>query len=320
MLDHQGRKDHTFDETAQVYDELARLAEVIDATQFMASSAMLYSDEMGWAWNHIVSTRLRAVLAKCDISMQGRLLRWYRPLYRKKVSTDIIDPLRDLSGYRVVFVPTLYLINPEIVENLQNYVRHGGFLIVGPKAGLKNWDNVFFSDIPPCGGLADVFGTVIKPAPFRLGRTEMPAKRVTFVQDAPFASGMSFVNEGLFDNLEPTQANTIARHEDGSTAITLNSYGKGLAMYVGCQPEEGFYVRLIEWLTSMGRLEPVLKTEEDVEVTMRAGGGHKLIFVLNHNPEPVQIVLERDYHELISDQTVSGTLVVDAQDVKILSM
>jgi beta-galactosidase len=320
MLDHQGRKDQSFDETAQVYDELARLAEVIEATQFVASAAILYSDEIGWAWNHIVSTRLRTVLAKCDISMQGRLLRWYLPLYRKKVSVDILHPLRDLSGYEVVFVPTLYLINPQIVENLEHYVRQGGLLIVGPKAGLKNWNNVFFSDIPPCGGLADVFGTTVKPAPFRLGRVEMPAKRVTLDPDAPFARGMSFANEGLFDNLEPTQARAIARHEDGSVAITINSYGKGLAMYVGCQPEGGFYARLIEWLIAIGRLEPVLKTEADVEVTMRAGGGHTLIFVLNHNPEPVQIVLERAYRELISDQTVSGVLVVDGGNVRILSM
>jgi beta-galactosidase len=319
MLDHQGRKDPTFDETAQVYAELARLAPVIDATQFVAHAAILYSDEIGWAWNHIVSTRLRPMLARCDVSMQGRLLRWYLPLYRKKVSTDVINPLRDLSGYKVVVVPTLYLIHPQIVENLERYVRQGGLLIVGPKAGLKNAHNVFFSDVPPCGGLADVFGTTVHPAPLRLGRAEMPVQRVIFARDAPFASGKRFVNEGLFDCLEPTQADTLARHEDGSAAITLNRYGEGLAMVVGCQPQEGFYARLVEWLIDIGRLDPVLRTDADVEVTMRAGGGHRLIFVLNHNPEPVQIVLENDYRELISDQTVSGMLEVGGQDVKILS-
>jgi beta-galactosidase len=320
MLDHQGRKIATFDENAQVYAELARLAPVIDATHFVASAAILHADEIGWAWNHIVSARLRGLLATCDISTQGRLLRWYRPLYDKKVSVDILHPLRDLSTYPVVFAPTLYLIHPELVQNLQHYVRDGGLLIVGPKTGLKNWDNVFFSDLPPCGGLADLFGTTVQTAPFGWGRTALPDKRVTLERDAPFAAGTSYANEGLFDNLDPTQADTVARHEDGSAAITLNRYGQGQAMYVGCQPTASFYAQLVDWLIQIGRLEPVLNTEADVEVTKRAGGGHTLIFVLNHNPEPVQVELERDYHELISDQAVSGILHIGAQDVVILSL
>ena len=162
--------------------------------------------------------------------------------------------------------------------------------------------------------------TTVQTAPFRWGRVELPVQHVTMAPDAPFGSGMRFVNQGLFDNLEPTQAETIARHEDGSAAITLNRRGQGLAMYVGCQPEAGFYARLIEWLIVEGRLEPVLKTDADVEVTKRAGGGHELIFVLNHHSEPVQIALEQEYRELISDQVVSGILVIDAQDVKILAM
>jgi beta-galactosidase len=320
MLDHQGRKDHTFDENARVYAELARLAPVIDATRFVASAAILHSDEIGWAWNHAVSTRLRGLLDTCDISTQGRVLRWYRPLYRKKVSVDILHPLRDLSEYEVVFAPNLYMIDPELVGNLRQYVRQGGLLIAGPKAGLKNAANVFFSDIPPCGGLADLFGTTVQTAPFRLGRTTMPVKHVALERDAPFAAGKRFLNQGLFDNLEPAQADTLARHEDGSVAITQNTYGKGTAIYVGCQPKEAFYVRLIEWLIQIGKLEPVLDTEADVEVTKRVGRGHTLILVLNHTPEPVQIALRRPYRELISDQAVSGTLVVGAQDVKILSL
>jgi beta-galactosidase len=319
MLDHQGRKDHTFAETAEVFGELARLAEVIDATRFVASTAILHSEDIGWAWNIIVSTRLKSVMEGCDISTQGRILRWYTPLYKRKISADILDPLRDLSGYKVVFAPNLYLVNPEIVENLKRYVQGGGLLIVGPKAGLKDWHNAFYSDVPPACGLAELLGTTVKPTPFRLGRAEMPEKRVELLDDAPFAPGETFRSAGLFDNLEPAQAQAIACREDGEVAITLNVYGEGLAMYVACQPEESFHTCLIEWLVSAGKLEPVLETDADVEVTLRAGGGHRLIFVLNHNAEPVQIALEKGYHELITDRPVSGILAVEGQGVCILS-
>jgi beta-galactosidase len=319
MLDHQGRKDSTYDETAEVFAELTRLAPIIDATRFVASAAVLYSDEIGWAWNHIVSERLRSVMARCDISTQGHLLRWYTPLYQAKVSVDVLDPLRDLSAYGVVLAPNLYLIQPEIVANLERYVRGGGALIVGPKAGLKDWNNVFYADLPPCAGLSEILGTTVKPAPFRLGRAEMPVKRVTMEHDAPFGPGVTFENEGLFDDLDPVQARIVARHETGEAAVTVNAYGRGWAMYVGCQPEQAFYRQLVAWLIDSGKLEPALRTDADVEVTVRVGGGYRLIFILNHNPGPAQIALDREYLELISDRPVSGVMVVEGQGVRILA-
>jgi beta-galactosidase len=319
MLDHQGRKDATFDETAAVYAELERLAPVIDATRFVASTAILYSDEIGWAWNHVVSTRLRPMMDRWDVSTQGRLLRWYAPLYEAKVPAEILDPLRGLSAYKVVFAPNLYLIHPAIVEHLKGYVRGGGLLIVGTKAGLKDWDNVFYTEVPPCGGLAELLGVTVKPSSSRFWFGGPPKVEITMRADAPFAGGTSFANEGLFDNLEPTSAKPVALYESGDAAITLNAYGAGAAMYVGCEPEAGFHGSLVAWLVAEGKLEPALRTDADVEVTVRAGGGHRLIFILNHNVEPAQIALEKACHELISDQPVSGTLIVEGSAVRILS-
>jgi hypothetical protein len=51
---------------------------------------------------------------------------------------------------------------------------------------------------------------MVKPAPFRWGRVRLPRGRVTVVEGAPFASGMSFVNEGLFDNeVKGTRAKAV---------------------------------------------------------------------------------------------------------------
>jgi beta-galactosidase len=63
---------------------------------------------------------------------------------------------------------------------------------------------------------------------------------------------------------------------------------------------------------------PVLDTDADVEVTLRAGGGHELIFCLNHNQEAVTIELDAQFHEWISGETVSGTLHIEGQGVRIL--
>jgi beta-galactosidase len=318
MLDHQARKTALYQETAQVFGELSRLAEMIDATRFVANVALLHSEDMGWAWNKIVSTRLRPLLESADISTQGRTLRWYQPFYREKVSMDILDPMRDLSAYSVVVVPNLYLITSEIAEHLKGYVRQGGWLLVGPKAALKNWNNVFLTDVPPGCGLAELFGATVKRAPFRMGFGALPQMSISMQKGAPFAPRMSFANEGMFDYLEATTAESIACFANGETAITVNHYGEGLAMYLGCEPEETFYRELIGWLVREGRVAPVLRTDADVEVTLRSGGGHDLIFVLNHNQETERVELESPYHEWISGQNVSGSLAIEGQGVRIL--
>jgi beta-galactosidase len=317
MLDHQMRKDSTYDETAQVFGELSRLAPMIDATRFVTSGAILYSDEIGWAWNHAVS-RMSGLLETVDVSDQGRVTRWYEALYREKVPVDIIDPLRDLSGYKVCVVPNLYLIKPEIVEQLRAFVAQGGWLIVGPKAGLKNWQNVFLTELPPGGGLADVFGVTVKRAPFRMGYGVPPRMTVTMGGDAPFATGMQYANEGMFDLLEPAEARVLARFSGGDAAVTVNRHGNGLAMYVGCEPGEAFYRHLVRWLIDEGKVARPLATDADVEVTRRVGGGHDLIFVLNYNEAGQQVHLDGAYHEWISDTTVSGDIVIESQGVRIL--
>ncbi len=318
MLDHQARKTTIYEETAQVFGELARLSEMIDATRFVASVAMLHSEDMGWAWNKVVSTRLRSLQEHTDISTQGRTLRWYQAFYHEKVSLDILDPLRDLSSYSVVLVPNLYLITPEIAAHLESYVRQGGWLLVGPKAALKNWNNVFLTDVPPGCGLAQVFGATVKRGPVSMGFGPLPEMTVSMQKSAPFCPRKAFANEGVFDYLEPHSATSIACFANGETAISINHYGKGLAMYVGCEPEEAFYRALVRWLVAEGRVSPVLRTDADVEATLRIGGGHELIFLLNHNQATEHVELEGAYHEWISGQTVSGTLAIESQGVCIL--
>ncbi|MHB1318004.1 MAG: beta-galactosidase [Anaerolineae bacterium] len=317
MLDHQMRKDSTYDETAQVFGELSRLAPIIDATRFVTTAAILYSDEIGWAWNHAVS-RMSGLLEKVDVSDQGRITRWYTALYREKAPADIIDPMRDLSGYKLCIVPNLYLIKPEMVTHLQAFVAQGGWLIVGPKTGLKNWQNAFLTDLPPGGGMADLFGVTVKRAPFRMGYGVPPKMTVAMEGDSPFAPGMRYNNEGMFDLLEPAHAKTIARFSSGESAVALNRFGDGLAVYVGCEPEEAFYRSLVQWLIAEGKVMVPLATDADVEVTLRAGGGHELIFVLNHNQAPEQIALEGSYREWITDTVVSGLIMVEGQGVRIL--
>jgi len=88
-------------------------------------------------------------------------------------------------------------------------------------------------------------------------------------------------------------------------------------MYVGCQPEERFY--------SASRLAYRHREARSGAQNGCRRGGHtarRRWPQADFRPEPPsragQIMLEKEYHELISDRRVSGALTLDGKGVCIL--
>jgi beta-galactosidase GanA len=54
-------------------------------------------------------------------------------------------------------------------------------------------------------------------------------------------------------------------------------------------------------------------------VTARWRGSQPILFVLNHTNETVSVSLEKEYHDLLSDQIVSGKLEIPVKQVIILA-
>jgi len=124
-----------------------------------------------------------------------------------------------------------------------------------------------------------VFGTTVKPAPFRIDRDVMPAKRVTMLPDAPFAGRMSFCNEGLFDNLEPKEATPSPSTRAEMRLSPSTDTARVRRCTWGASRKSVSNLSLLDWLIGIGKLDPALRTDADVEVTLRVGDGRRLIFV-----------------------------------------
>ena len=64
---------------------------------------------------------------------------FYGVLYRKNVSVDFMFPeSTDLSGYKVIVVPPLYVASDAMLNKLVEFVRNGGHLVVSFKSGFTN--------------------------------------------------------------------------------------------------------------------------------------------------------------------------------------
>ena len=112
--------------------ELARLPELL-GTRVEADAALVLDWSSWWA----LETDSHPAT---DLRQQEANATHYRPLWESRITTDVVHPSSDLSFYRMVVVPNLYLVDEETAANLVSYVRAGGHLVMS-----------FFSGIVACG-------------------------------------------------------------------------------------------------------------------------------------------------------------------------
>ena len=69
----------------------------------------------------------------------------------------VISPYAKLDGYRLVVAPDLNVLPEDMAQHLLEYVRGGGHLVLGPRAGMKDQFNALLPQRQP-GYLVDALG------------------------------------------------------------------------------------------------------------------------------------------------------------------
>lgn len=336
ILDHAGRPIRAHTELQQAARELFGAEDLLTGTEPAAQVALLHDYDSRWALqiqphNQLLATRdvsdtrvsESPLLAVGGEPLTGRshfalpFVAPYEALYEQNIGCAIIPPTSHLTAdaYPLVIAPALHVIGDTVVQNLYDYVKNGGVLIVGPRAGYKQVDNRVF-DTPQPGPLADLAGVTVREF------DSLPADRLNGIH---FADDQSMLDVGLWcELLEPTTADVLAEYTSdfyaGTPAITLNEYGHGRVFYVGTMGGTPLYEALLRRLTPDVGVEPVLGTHEGVEAVVRAGeDGQRVLFLLNHTPDNQQVTLDQPYRDLLSGEDACGVISVAGYDVRVLS-
>src|SRR5208337_4501309 len=105
----------------------------------------------------------------------------YETLYRQNVAVDFIFPeSTNLSDYKVIVVPPLYVASDEVLNRLVDYVHGGGHLVMAFKSGFTNeYDTVRWTMAP---------GPLRKAAGFRYQEFSSLAHPLALKSD-PFQAG-----------------------------------------------------------------------------------------------------------------------------------
>jgi beta-galactosidase len=310
LLEHDARPGRRYAEVARLGAELRRAGEQLRETRIEAQVAMLLSYDSRFAFQIQPNNP--------GYSYAEHFQAVYRAFHERNVAVAVVDATADLSSYRLVLAPPLYVLSPAVAANLESYVRAGGTLVCFFRSGVKDEANAVVNQPLP-GRLAELCGVDVSSYDSLPAGVEKALEWVV----PELAHATPGIGRAWVDILAPGSAEVIARYTQdyyaGQPAITRNRYGAGSAVYVGTSGDAATHATLADWLIDQTGVTSSLAVPAGVEVTAREHASRRLIFVLNHTALPQVVKLDRAYRNLIgAPMRLEGTLTLGPRDVWIL--
>ena len=124
VVGHDGRQDaRAFTETVQVGEKLEKLSE-ITAVQREKQALIVHDWQNKWALEGSCGPR------NAGLGYWDELKRHYNALARAGIAVEFGDETADLTGYRLVVVPMLYLLTDAFAKKLCDFAQSGGTIVV----------------------------------------------------------------------------------------------------------------------------------------------------------------------------------------------
>jgi beta-galactosidase len=292
MVPHGGTATRTWREIVQLGAELARLDEVLD-TRVSAGVALVFDWESWWALE-------LPSKPSHDLVLRDQVGHWYRRLWERNLAVDFVHPDGDLSSYRLVIAPNLYLVSDAAARNLEGFVERGGTLVLSFFSGIVDErDHVRLGGYP--GPFRRLLGIVVPEFwPHAAGET----RQVTL-------DGVDYSCELWSDWIELEGADAVAVFRDGwlsgRPAVTRN----GSAWYLGTQLNPAGMEALVGKIAQATGVAPPLAAPRGVEVVQREGEGRSFLFLLNHSAEEATVELTGTHRDLLGDADCGRTLTLE---------
>ena len=288
----------TFREVTDIGAVLEQLSDRVYGSGTPAETAILFDTENKWALDKCQGPR------NIGLDYFGNIRRNYSYFWKNGINVDIIDSTFDLSGYKLVIAPMLYLFRDGIQEKLRRFVRNGGTLVTTCFTGVVNDTDLSFLGEATEDKLSDVLGLWVEEVD---SLYDCESNRTTW-------NGKSYSLKELCEICHPTTCETLAVYETdfyaGKPVLTKNQFGKGMAYHVSASADTDFFHALYAKLAAACDLTYAIRTAvpDGVSLTWRQSDTEKLIFVQNFGDSAAAVQLDQPYENVLSGETVSGSL------------
>jgi len=297
MLPHAGTDSRIWREVKELGRILQGLAEVAGTT-VKADAALVFSWEAWWAYD-------QESHPSSDVRYLDQVHSLYKALWENSITVDIVAPGSDLSGYKLAFVPGLYLVRDHESAGLATFVRNGGHAVVTYFSGIVDENERVLAGGYP-GAFRDLLG--IRSEEFL---PRLPGE----VMALDTGATASLWTEALRLEGAEAKASFTEGHLAGTPVVTRNRHGSGDAWYIGTvlDPQA---LRDVVAEAAIGAGITAQGVPAGLEVVVRSGAGYDYTFLINHSEEEHKYPA-RGYELIVGDE-VSTAVVIPAGAVRVV--
>ncbi|HUZ94834.1 MAG TPA: beta-galactosidase [Edaphobacter sp.] len=306
MLRHDRSHSPAFDEIQQTLKELKSLGREHLNASYVADLALCFDYNSDWA--------LAIQPGQPKLKYSAEALAWYGCISASHAGIDIVDATGDLSAYKVLFAPAMYIVTAEQADRIRAFVQAGGTFVSGFRLGVKDQHSRIV-ETPLPGLLRDVMG--VELIDYQPIYSEKQGVAFTGSLAGPDADCHIWA-----DILDPKKAEVLAtytgHHYNGKAAITSNTFGKGKAIYVGAHLDPADLARVLLTLIAASGVKSPIQAPRGVEVTSRRSARGTLTYLLNHTSTPQSVPISGQFKDIVTGTAYSGTVSLTPYGVRVL--
>ncbi|MFE9111106.1 beta-galactosidase [Streptomyces collinus] len=308
VIGHAGRDDtRVFREVAALGRELEASGDRTLGARTPARTALLFDWDSWWALE--ISDGPSRLVKYPDV-----VHAYYRAAREAGADVDVIPQSADLTPYDVVLAPALHMVKGDLAARLEAVAARGGTVLATFLSGrVDEHDRAFLTDVP--GPLAPLMGIRVD---------EWDARPPEFTQTVPELGTEARL---VFEIVRPRGAGPVATYGTdfyaGTPAVTRNPVGDhdGEAWYVATALDRPGVDEIVRRILARHDLLGPYAGHPAVETATRvAPDGTRLLFLLNHAPEPARLTAHATATDLLTGKRLDQgePLVLDPWGVAIL--
>jgi beta-galactosidase len=313
VIEHVGH-EHTrvFRECAELGRELEQLGDELLDARSAAQIGIIYDWENRWALDLSSGPTVALDYVK-------EIHSYYDALYQQNIEADMIGVEEDLTKYKVVIAPVMYMIKPGFAAKVDAFVQAGGTFITTYFSGIVNENDLVTVGGYP-GELRKVLGIWAEEIDALL-----PDMRNEIVMNQEWGQLNRSYSCGLLcDLIHSEGAEVLAQYGTdfykGMPALTVNRFGEGKAYYVATSPDAAFLRAFLATVSAENGIVPLVNAPEGIESVQRVKEGVSYLFLLNHSAEELSADIGTgERTDLLTGKKCSGSTVVPGRGVMILS-
>ena len=278
LIDHSNVPGRRFKEFSELCKEAAAL-EAVRNTEIRSDIAILYSPDDEYAFKIQPQTNGMYYME------QHFLL--HSAFAKYGLNIDVISRLEDISRYKIVVAPQMYLTDEAVTKRLYEFTENGGTVVLTNRSGVKDEHNKCIMEQLPTVYRKLVGAYVEEYDPIGYDTSSIK-----------LTDGSIYKCHQWCDILCPETAETIAVYDEefykGRAAITRNSCGRGTAYYIGTVCEKKLYCKLAKDILLESGIPFVEGLPDNVELTTRTGDGIIARFIFNNTAKNQHFTLDKE--------------------------